>query len=222
MEKSSASNGRDSDDRHPPLEMPNISSAEYARQSAPAIRARDARARRTMQLLHEAFLSLVETTTVDRITVDDIVERAGIGRSTFYRHFETKEALIDEIATTEIEHLVDLAFPLMNAADTRSACRALAGYVDEHRRLWNVLLTGGASAIMRETFIRLASARAATSLDGFAPVLPVELGVVAGVGATIEILAWWLRQPDPVSVEQAAEYLDRLTVRPALDGPRPA
>ena len=213
---------RDNEDPHSPPETMNLSSAEYARQSAPAIRARDARARRTMQLLHEALLSLVESTTVDRITVDDIVERAGVGRSTFYRHFETKEALINEIATTEIEHLVDLAFPLVSATDSRSACRALATYVDEHRRLWSVLLTGGASAVMRETFIRLASARAPTSFDGFEPVLPVELGVVAGVGATIEILAWWLRQPNPVSIEQAAEYLDRLSVRPALDGPRPA
>jgi AcrR family transcriptional regulator len=175
-----------------------------------------------MQLLHEALLSLVEAKSFDRITVDDIVEKAGIGRSTFYRHFETKEALIDEIATTEIERLVDLTFPLLNAVDSRTCCIALASYVDDHRTLWSALLTGGASAIMRDTFVKLASARAPASLDGFEPILPIELGVVSGVGATIEILAWWLRQSDPVSVEQMAEYLDRLTVRPAIDmSPRP-
>ncbi len=96
-----------------------VSSAEFTRQGAPAIRARDARARRTMQLLNDALLSLVETTPFERITVDDIVERAGIGRSTFYRHFETKEALIDEIATTEIVRLVDLTFPLLNTLRRR-------------------------------------------------------------------------------------------------------
>jgi AcrR family transcriptional regulator len=196
-------------------------SAEVARQSAPAIRARDARARRTMQQLHEALVSLLEIRSFDRITVDDIVDRAGIGRSTFYRHFETKEALIDEIASTEIEHLVDLTFPLLREVDSLPSCRALASYVDAHRNLWSALLTGGASAIMRETFIRLASARAPTSLEGFEPSLPVDLGVVSGVGATIEILAWWLRQAEPVSVEQIAEYLDRLTVRPAIERPPP-
>jgi AcrR family transcriptional regulator len=154
----------------------------------------------------------VESRSLDRITIDDIVERAGIGRSTFYRHFETEEGLVEEIATTEIERLVDLAFPLLDAAGSRAACRALADYVDSHRNLWSVLLTGGASAVMRETFIRLASARAPNSIHGFEPHIPVELGVVSGVGATIEILAWWLRQADPVSVDQMAEYLDRLTL----------
>lgn len=197
-----------------------LSSAEFARQSAPAIRARDARARRTMQQLHEALVSLIEAKAFDRITVDDIVEKAEIGRSTFYRHFETKEALIDEIATAEIERLVDLTFPLLRAVDSRPSCIALASYVDERRNLWSALLTGGASAIMRDTFVKLALARAPTSLEGFEPVLPIDLGVVSGVGATIEILAWWLRQADPVSVEQIAEYLDRLTVRPAIERPR--
>ena len=218
-----------SDDAFPPdgpgdasaeLGAAGMSLAAVARQSAPAIRARDARARRTMLLLHDALLSLVESKPFDRITVEDIIEKAGVGRSTFYRHFETKEALIDEIATAEIERLVDLTFPLLNAVDSRPSCVALASYVDAHRSLWRVLLNGGASAIMRETFIKLASARASTSIEGFEPILPVELGVVSGVGATIEILAWWMRQPAPVSVEQMAEYLDRLTVRPALDAPR--
>lgn len=173
-----------------------------------------------MRLLREALLALVEIGPVERITIDDIVARAGVGRSTFYRHFETKEALIEEIATTEIEQLVDLTFPLLAATNGRETCLALAGYVSDRRKLWSVLLTGGASAIMRETFIRLASARAPASIVGFQPSLPVELGVVSGVAATIEILAWWLRQADPVTVEQMAEYLDRLTVRPALDGYR--
>jgi AcrR family transcriptional regulator len=197
-----------------------LSPAEFARLGAPAIRERDARARRTMRLLRDALLSLVEIGPVERITVEDIVETAGIGRSTFYRHFETKEALIEEIATTEIEQLVDLVFPLLSATDSRVTCLALAGYVSDRRKLWSVLLTGGASAIMRDTFVRLASARAPTSIAGFEPNLPIELGVVSGVGATIEILAWWLRQADPVSVQQLAEYLDRLSVRPALDGAR--
>jgi AcrR family transcriptional regulator len=195
-----------------------LSSADFARQKAPAIRARDARARRTMQLLREALLSLVENNPAERITIDDIVASAGTSRSTFYRHFETKEALIDEIATSEIEQLVDLTFPLLSAGDSLATCMALARYVNDRRNLWNILLTGGASAIMRDTFVRLASTRALTLAKSFKPDLPVELGVVSGVGATIEILAWWLRQSDPVSIEQMAEYLDRLTVRPALRG----
>jgi acyl-CoA dehydrogenase len=46
--------------------------------------------------------------------------------------------------------------------------------------------------------------------------LPVELGAIYGVGATVEILAWWLRQPRDFTVERIAEIIDRLVVTPAV------
>jgi hypothetical protein len=44
----------------------------------------------------------------------------------------------------------------------------------------------------------------------------VELGAIYGVGATVEILAWWLRQPREFTVERIAEIIDRLVVTPAV------
>ncbi|MCP4222921.1 MAG: helix-turn-helix transcriptional regulator, partial [Actinomycetia bacterium] len=53
----------------------------------------DRRVRRTKQRLHEALMSLIVEKGYDKITVQDLIDRADVGRSTFYAHFETKDDL---------------------------------------------------------------------------------------------------------------------------------
>lgn len=180
------------------------------------MRERDARGRKSMEALHAALLDLVQELPLERITVDQIIAQANVGRATFYRHYATKEALVEEIATEQIDRLVELALPRLSLVDTSASSMEVARYVDEHRRLWSVLLTGGAEAVMRRRFAHLAQARAISMDAGEAHDLPVDLSIVWGVAGTVEILAWWLRQIDPISVAQIAEYLERLTVLPVL------
>lgn len=45
---------------------------------------------------------------------------------------------------------------------------------------------------------------------------PVDLRVTHATAATIEILAWWLRQGEALSVEQLAGILDRLVIAPTM------
>jgi len=55
----------------------------------------DPRVRRTRQLLEEAFAELIQEKDFQSITVQDITERAGINRATFYAHFPDKYALFE-------------------------------------------------------------------------------------------------------------------------------
>ena len=55
---------------------------------------KDARARRTQRRLHEAIVSLIHEKSYPAIVVDDILERADVGRSAFYAHFQNKDALL--------------------------------------------------------------------------------------------------------------------------------
>jgi AcrR family transcriptional regulator len=191
-------------------------SADLTRKNVGAMRQRNPRGRKTMHALHGAALELIEELPLEKITVDLIVARAGIGKATFYRHYATKEDLIDEIATDEIDRLVALSLPLLSLADTLPSSLEVARYVDERRHLWKVLLTGGAGGTMRRRLTQLATIRGASAAPPFPADLPLDLCAVWGVAATAEILAWWLRQEDPASVEVVAGYLDRLAVRPAM------
>src|SRR5512138_1079552 len=53
----------------------------------------DRRSQRTRQLLSEALVELIQEKDYSTITVNDIIERANVGRSTFYAHYSDKDAL---------------------------------------------------------------------------------------------------------------------------------
>jgi hypothetical protein len=54
----------------------------------------DRRIQKTKQLLAKALKDLVNEKGYDAVTVQDIIERANVGRSTFYSHYESKEQLL--------------------------------------------------------------------------------------------------------------------------------
>jgi AcrR family transcriptional regulator len=181
----------------------------------------DVRMLRTRESLHRALLALLERKQLDQISVRDIVAEAGVGYATFFRHHPSKEDLLNEIAAEQVGQLMQLTMPLLDPTDTRVSCLALCKYVNKHRTLWTALLTGGAAGALRAEFIRLAmqGANNVRSHDW----LPVELGTVYGVSASIEILTWWLRRPEgEYSPEQVAEFLDRLVVAPSTASARAA
>jgi len=61
----------------------------------------DRRIQRTRRLLQDALIELILEMGYDAITVQDIIDRADMGRSTFYAHFEDKEGLL----LSEFEHM---------------------------------------------------------------------------------------------------------------------
>lgn len=54
----------------------------------------DRRILKTQKLLHEALRSLIAEKDYDAITVQNILDRANVGRSTFYMHFRDKDELL--------------------------------------------------------------------------------------------------------------------------------
>ncbi len=180
----------------------------------PANKLRDARLVKSDAALRAALLALITRQSFDKITVRDIVAAAGIGYATFFRHFASKDALLDAVAGEEIEALLRLTVPLLSPEDTRATCLALANYVDGRRAVWSALLTGGAAGHLREQFARLAAqVPAPRRPSGW---LPTELGVIFGVAAVVEILAWWLRQKPDYPASDIAELLDRLVITPTV------
>ena len=57
-------------------------------------RATDRRVQRTRQLLQDALISMMIEKGYEATTVQDIIDRANVGRATFYAHFADKETLL--------------------------------------------------------------------------------------------------------------------------------
>lgn len=177
--------------------------------------AKDARVHQTRAAIRKAFLQLLDEKTLEQITVREIATAASVGYTTFFRHHPSKEELLNEIAAAEIQNLISLALPVLGTVDTKEAALAMCGYVADHRALWSTLLTGGGANILRDEFIRL-SLQVAASWKSKNESLPAELGVILVTSGTIELLAWWLKQDDPIPVEEIATIFDRTVVSPIV------
>ena len=180
----------------------------------------DARLVRTDKALREAFLTLLGREPLDAITIRQICTEAGVHYATFFRHHASKEALLDHVAKDQIDHLIALTLPISDSNGTKIGLEALFAYVDEHRKLWSVLLTGGARGAMRGELLRvslaLAAERAAPNTG-----MPIELATICSVTLIVETIAWWLVQPDgQYSISTVAQMLDQLLQSPLLDGSR--
>ncbi len=145
----------------------------------------------------------------------EITARAGVGYATFFRHYLDKEALLHDLAAREIAKLLAMTLPILFTVDSRASAQALCAYLWEHRKLWSALLTGGAAATLKDEFVRQAQ-RVAANQPNPQSWLPGDLNVVFSVAATVEILAWWLKQSDPPSVKRMAEILDQLVIKPSM------
>ena len=155
-------------------------------------------------------MHLLERQSFDDITVRDICKQAGVHYATFFRHHETKEALLDSIAKNQIAQLNELTLAIREADDYGAGFRALCTYVDKNRKLFAILLNGGAGAAMREEWVRqsrLVSARE----EPINSWLPPDLGTVCAATLIAETIAWWVAQPARrYSVDQVSEILMRM------------
>jgi len=160
----------------------------------------DRRVARTRGLLHQALLALILEKGYEAISVEDICDRANVGRSTFYAHFTSK----DDLKRSGLEHLRHelLERHRSAAASLPAAARPLGfslpmfEHARDHLHLYRALVgsKGGAIALdtIRQTlcdFVRKELAQAGTK---DATGIPRELMVQHIVGAYMAVLAWWL------------------------------
>ena len=82
----------------------------------------DRRQRKTRQAVYDAFTALLEKKSYSNITVQEIIDEADIGRSTFYAHFETKDELLRALCTEIFEHVFSPELEKERTHDFSQSC----------------------------------------------------------------------------------------------------
>ncbi len=100
----------------------------------------DRRVRRTRTALHKALIELMIERGYDKVTVQDVLDRADVGRSTFYAHFRSKDDLL-VVSGTEF---------LKTAIEQRDAdpIQTFFQLADGHRDVYRALLGPKSSAVV--------------------------------------------------------------------------
>ena len=171
----------------------------------------DRRVRRTHDLLRKALLSLLLEKAYDRITVQDILDRADVGRSTFYAHFRDKDELLrsgfgDVYAALEAER--DLAESgTAKKSDLLQPMLVIFQHVDAHRHLWRAMTKkGGAdlvTRVLRESVTDLVEQHFRSQFkDLETDPLQLQATTQFVAGGCIGLLVWWLDNDAPKTAEE--------------------
>ena len=174
----------------------------------------DPRIEKTRTALREALLALVGEKAFPDLSIGEIVERAGLGYATFFRHYRDKDALLASIADALMDELLVQMMPSLLQENTLSASVALCRFVDERRAICRALLAGGAEASVRHHLLARAKARAEAVALPPVQGLPPDLAVGHAVGAMLSLLGWWLDHEGSFDAEAMGAIIDRLVMAP--------
>lgn len=168
----------------------------------------DRRVRKSRQALRAALQDLLLEKPIEQIAMQEIAKRADVAYTTFFRNYADKDALLEDLAKSQIDRLLDLALPLFKARDSSASTLRLCRYVAEHAQIWTALLTGGASAQVRQLFIQQTNAHADQwpAQPGW---LPASFGTTVLCNLTFDVLALWLGKEPERSPEEIAGMLAR-------------
>jgi AcrR family transcriptional regulator len=165
----------------------------------------DRRTQRTLQALRSAFVGLVLTRGYESITIGDIVRAADVGRSTFYLHFPSKEALLREslkVPSSSLAACVDqtaaprLLMPLLEHFREQRAVNRVF-FVDPIRSIWVKSL----AATIEPRLVR------AVRSGGLQLVLPSPLSSLVLAEMQIALITHWLIGRSSLKPELVASAL---------------
>ncbi len=170
----------------------------------------DRRIGRTRQLLHQALIDLILENGYESITVQDILDRANVGRSTFYAHYRDKEDLLLGGFQVLVETFQSQVEPHGRGSLTEEAGRELSlgifRHAASHQPLFKAMLgRQGGEVVMRYAssyLSQVARAYITTLLGGRKPRIPEDLLVHYLVSSFLSLLTWWLDEGFSLSPEE--------------------
>ena len=170
----------------------------------------DRRQKRTRAAIFKALQTLLEQKPYSAITVQEIIDRADIGRSTFYAHFETKDDLLQSLCSDIFHHVFTDLLPQEEAALDCKNLELKLGHILYHLKenrinLRNIIDNDGDGRFMAYFKQYLAELFAGYAVL-FTRELPEDFLVRHLTGSFTETVKWWAAQnmqPDP---ETTAHY----------------
>lgn len=169
--------------------------------------AQDPRIRRSTNALGRALIELIQERAYDEITVQQILDRAGVGRATFYAHYRNK----DDALHSAFDGLFAWASSLLDRNGSAAArlfpVREFVAHITEQRELADGLRRSGLIEDLWESFAGHAAAIVERRLATWPPPAsgisrPLLARMLAG--ALVETVRWHQEHPSRAT----PEYLD--------------
>jgi len=165
----------------------------------------DRRTERTRQALLAAFRELVLDHPYDTLAVGDIVERANVGRSTFYEHYDSKDALLSESVSGPFQTLA----AIVGLTELPPALIGTVAHFRENQRVSRTLLGGPSRTVLNRCLTDLIAERlgALGRQAPAAPIIPDALAALHLAAGQLALIENWLTAQHACKPEVIAEAL---------------
>jgi AcrR family transcriptional regulator len=182
----------------------------------------DRRSRRTRQLIGSALTQLMTEKRFDDITVQDILDRADIGRSTFYAHYTDKEDLLANEVARVIHNFETYATEWGHAHGGLLPSLELFRHIQQQRQFMYPFLGGSRAETttrsLQTSVSKIVEQKLQTMIpDTVTPSIPLPVVAHFVVSTFLMLLNWWFENDLRQSPEQMNEIFQKL-VMPSLHG----
>lgn len=182
----------------------------------------DRRQQKTRRAIFAALASLLERKEFDRITIQELIDEADVGRSTFYAHFETKEELLHSICNELLEHIVQAADDVSHTHGLKKAdehplsvfCHSLQHLQENDHSMLRLLacssnriFIGYFSKAVEEIVRSQLPVREAAVRRG----VPEEYLVHHITRSYLALVEWWMQAPGKHTAQELDRYFRAVT-----------
>ena len=192
-------------------------------------RREDRRVHRTRELLRGALFSLIREKGFEALSVQDIIDRADVGRATFYAHFDNKEDLLlsgfDTLRASLKERQREGQLRRGRVEERVLAfSHELFAHVSDHRDLFQAMAGKRSGAVIQSVVHKLLLDLIRDDVKSILPraeasSVPAEARAQFIAGGMFGLLMWWMGGRTRPSVDELNGIFQRLAIavlKPAL------
>jgi AcrR family transcriptional regulator len=190
----------------------------------------DRRIQRTRELLQKALIELIDERGYDAITIQDVVDRANIGRTTFYKHYNSKDDLFMScheaiVSSFQFERLYMHPLSREELLEREAPPKMILAFqhLEETRARLSPIFQGKDGP----TILKQIRDRSAKEIEANLRAImqkaddSIPLNILAGylAGAQLALVLWWLekrRSHTPKDIVQALHRLQRAAIQDVL------
>jgi len=160
----------------------------------------DRRQKKSRDAIFQALCRLMETRHFNSITVQEIIDEANVGRSTFYAHFETKDMLLRELCTEIFDHVFSHELKSEKSHDFSRQDTGLAErlthllyHLKDNKGNILGILSGESSELFLNYFKEYLSDLFRCYPGSICAGVPEDFALQQLVGSFAEAVKWWVR-----------------------------
>lgn len=176
----------------------------------------DRRIAKTRQSIFKAFIELMGEKSFEKITINEIADRADVNRGTVYLHFTDKYNLLDQCIETYLHLLEESCMPdgELNKIPSKKLLLSTFKFLERNAAIYSVLISGQGVPVFRNRMMEMTRQGVKQYLkeSDLNPGVNEEVMVQFLAVGIAGLLEWWMVHSMPYTPEEMVEQVLLLLV----------